>query len=178
MKICVVCSGNFGKEMPDVSQSAVYEQVMGLEDLGYDIHFFLIKGKGVKGYLKNRKPLREFIKKENFDFIHAHYGLSALLVSISTRKPFIVTFHGSDVNKVIEHFLSLLPGLLSRKNIFVSKKLQNKFLFGFFRTLKHLEQLIQLRSHDNLRTAILASSFYCFVVINRHIFTAAARLNL
>ena len=49
---------------------------------------------------------------------------------------------------------------------------------GFFRTLQHLEQLIQFRSHDNLRTAVFASAFGCFVIIDRHIFTTSARLYL
>ena len=44
--------------------------------------------------------------------------------------------------------------------------------------MKHLEQLIQLRSHDNLRTAVLASAFRSFIVVNRHIFAATAGLYL
>ena len=52
------------------------------------------------------------------------------------------------------------------------------FLLRLFRTLKHLEQLIQFRSHDNFRTAVPTSAFGCFIIIHRHIFTATTRLNL
>jgi glycosyltransferase involved in cell wall biosynthesis len=47
------------------------------------------------------------VKKDNIDLIHAHFaypeGFVGLLTSRSTRKPFIVTLHGYDVNVSKEH---------------------------------------------------------------------------
>ena len=133
MKICVVCSGNFDTNRLDIFQSAIYEQVSEIRKNIKHIDFFLIKGKGFLGYLKNRSKLQKFIKKGNYDFIHAHYGLSGLLVSISTLRPFIITFHGSDINNFFQMFLSIFPSLLSKKNIFVSKSLKKKFPLGFLK---------------------------------------------
>ena len=61
MKICIVCSGNFKNDRIDIYQTAIYEQVKELENLGNDVFLFLIKGKGIKGYLKNRKRLICFL---------------------------------------------------------------------------------------------------------------------
>lgn len=55
--------------------------------------------------------------------IHAHYGLSGLLCVLQRKVPTLVTFHGSDLNdKKIRPF-SLIAHRLSKKSIFVSKKL-------------------------------------------------------
>lgn len=132
MKVCIVCAGNFpgGVENLSVYKSFVYDQAEELKKQGCKVSYFLIKGKGLKGYLINRKKLRSFIKANNFDIIHVHSGLSALLVAISTNKKFVVTFHGSDINNLPERILSILPILKSSWNIFVSKDLQNKALFN------------------------------------------------
>ncbi len=133
MKICIVCSGNVDTSRLDIFQSAVFEQVSEIRNKIKTVDFFLIKGRGIWGYLKNRKKLQKFIKKGNYDFIHAHYGLSGLLVSISTLSPFIITFHGSDINNFFQMSLSIFPSLLSKKNIFVSKRLKKKFALGFLK---------------------------------------------
>jgi len=66
---------------------------------GINLEFFTIKGKGVKGYLNNILRLRNYISKNNFDIIHAHYSLTAFVVSlacIGKREPIIVSLMGSD----------------------------------------------------------------------------------
>ena len=128
MKICIVCSGNFKNDRIDIYQTAIYEQVKELENLGNDVFLFLIKGKGIKGYLKNRKRLICFLNDNKFDVIHAHSGLSGLLLSISTNKKFAITFHGSDINKPKERFLSILPSLRSEVCFFVSDNLLKKVI--------------------------------------------------
>lgn len=134
LRIAIICSGNFPGGIENLAKykSFVFDQVKEVEKLGSNISFFLIKGKGVKGYMGNRKRLKLFLKEKKFDIIHAHSGLSGLLVSLSTLKPFIVTFHGSDVNKKKERLLSLIPGILSRKNIFVSEGILKKFPIKFY----------------------------------------------
>ena len=57
MKICIVCSGNFKNDRIDIYQTAIYEQVKELENLGNDVFLFLIKGKGIKGYLNYKITL-------------------------------------------------------------------------------------------------------------------------
>ena len=132
MKIGIVCSGNFKSNRFDIYQSSIHDQVVELRKFKHEVLIFLIKGKGIIGYLRNRKKLKFFLNKNNFDVIHAHSGMSALLVSISTNKKFAVTFHGSDINVLKERFFSFLPALRSHVNFFVSEKLKNKVFFHNF----------------------------------------------
>jgi teichuronic acid biosynthesis glycosyltransferase TuaC len=48
MKVLIVCSGNSGNINPFIK-----DQGEALEKQGIIISYFLIKGKGVNGYLKN-----------------------------------------------------------------------------------------------------------------------------
>ena len=121
MKILIVHSGNLKSISPFVS-----DQVEALVKIGVKVDYFLINGKGVLGYLKNRFLLKKTIKQLNPDLIHAHGGLCGFLAVLQRTTPVITSFHGSDINKPLTRIFSLLTYLLSRKSIFVSKQLSNK----------------------------------------------------
>lgn len=118
MKVLIVCSGNSGSITPFVK-----EQGESLQCYGIDINYFLIKGRGITGYLKNLSILREEIKSQQYDLIHAHYGLSALLANLQRKVRVIATYHGSDLNNKRARIFSKLSICLSAKNIFVSSNL-------------------------------------------------------
>jgi glycosyltransferase involved in cell wall biosynthesis len=105
LKVLFVCSGN-KSEGPG---SVVANQAQSLLNFGVNIQFYLIKGKGSSGYLKNVITLRKSLKKSNFDIIHAH-GISALVASLSVKRPLIVSLLGSELNesKIINWIISLL----------------------------------------------------------------------
>ena len=92
MKILFIASGNH--EMPS---PVVNNQAEALMSEGVEIEWFLLKGKGIKGYLRNVKPLRQYLCKHPYDAIHAHYSLSAFVASLSGAKPLVVSLMGSDV---------------------------------------------------------------------------------
>ncbi|MBN1227069.1 MAG: glycosyltransferase family 4 protein [Deltaproteobacteria bacterium] len=96
MKILLICSGNSGQ--PNI---AVLRQAESLQKAGLEIDFFLIKGRGLKGYIKNIKPLRITMKQNNYDILHAHYSFSAFTASIAGAKNLNVSLMGSDVNSGI-----------------------------------------------------------------------------
>jgi|WetSurMetagenome_2_1015567.scaffolds.fasta_scaffold00034_57 teichuronic acid biosynthesis glycosyltransferase TuaC len=134
MKVLIVCSGNFPepeKNFP-TSQAFVSDQIISLEqNFGVSFEIFLIKGKGFLGYARNRKLLRQKLKNEKFDLVHAHYGLSGLLAILSTTLPVIVTFHGTDINNFITRIICLSDMLFANHSIFVSEKLRKKIWFRF-----------------------------------------------
>jgi hypothetical protein len=101
-----------GKVLPFIR-----EQVQSLENIGIECDYYKITGKGATGYLKNIKPLREQIRKNDYDLVHSHFGLSGLLASLQRELPTVVTFHGSDVNKRKNRLFSLIAGKLSHYNI-------------------------------------------------------------
>jgi glycosyltransferase involved in cell wall biosynthesis len=125
MKILIVCSGNSGKISP-----FILDQVEALKKF-YEIKFdfYLIKGHGIIGYLRNLKNLTNKIKQFNPDIIHAHYGLSSLLANLQRKIPVITTYHGSDINNLKNRFFSQIASLLSNSNIFVNE-LHTKVIIG------------------------------------------------
>lgn len=121
MKVLIVASGNYSETSP-----FIIDQVNSLRKLGIKIEYFLIKGKGWSGYLKNLLILNKKIKNNHFDLIHAHYGLSGLLATLQRKLPVIITFHGSDINIKKNYKWSFIASRISKKNIFVHKNQPEK----------------------------------------------------
>lgn len=121
LRVLIVCSKNSGKVAPFIS-----DQVEALSANGIKCAYFTIEGKGIKGYLSNRRLLLQKIKSFQPHLIHAHYGLSGLLANLQRRVPVVTTYHGSDINNNKVFLFSRLAMLLSAFNIFVSEKNQRK----------------------------------------------------
>jgi len=97
----------------------VAEQFASLKDAGCDAELFLLRG----NYFKQWKSLRRKIREFKPDVIHAHYGLTCLVVNLATRRvPVVSTYHGSDINNPKVLRLSKIAMWLSSWNVFVSKR--------------------------------------------------------
>lgn len=94
MRILFVSSGNSFSGISPI----VYNQGESLKSIGHDVEYFTIKGKGIRGYLSNIFTLRRYLKKNNFDIVHAHYSLSAMVASLAGAFGIVVSLMGSDVN--------------------------------------------------------------------------------
>lgn len=92
LKVLFIASGNHGAVSPVVGN-----QAEALRAEGVEIEWYLLKGKGFKGYLRNVMPLRKYLKEHKYDAIHAHYSLSAFAASLAGAKPLVVSLMGSDV---------------------------------------------------------------------------------
>jgi teichuronic acid biosynthesis glycosyltransferase TuaC len=125
VKVLFVSSGKF-KSKSGISPF-VKEQGESLEKLGIIVDYFLIREHGLFGYLKNLSKLKNRIKNNKYDLIHAHYGLSGLLCVFQQKLPVIVTFHGGDILKEQNNYfiltLSWFASILSSWNIFVNLKI-------------------------------------------------------
>ncbi|MCD4819023.1 MAG: glycosyltransferase family 4 protein [Candidatus Cloacimonetes bacterium] len=108
LRVLFVSSGNSKKGISPI----VKNQGETLKENGIDISWFTIKGKGIKGYLKNISVLRKIIITNNYDLIHAHYSMSAYITSLASlgmRVPIVCSLMGSDIqtnkfNKLIINF--------------------------------------------------------------------------
>ena len=98
----------------------ITEQVEALEQLGVQCHYFGITGKGITGYFRHLRSLKEAIKDFRPDIIHAHYGLSGLLANFQRKVPVVTTYHGTDINDKRLLALSKWAIRLSAFNVFVS----------------------------------------------------------
>ncbi len=128
MKVLIVCSGNIGQgEVFSLvnHQSFIYEQTESLKKLGVEIDFFIIRGKGLTGYLRNLLLFRKKIARDNLDVIHAHYGLSGIIAVLQNRYPVVTSFIG-EMNIPSLRFISKFAARLSSHSIFVSEQLRSK----------------------------------------------------
>lgn len=93
MKVLFVSSGNSDYGIVPF----IRNQGESLKQAGIDIDYFTIIGKGIKGYYKNIGRLKKHINENNYDIIHAHYSLIAMVTVLTfCRKPLVVSLMGSD----------------------------------------------------------------------------------
>ncbi len=123
MRVLIVCSGTYENSIYEKRKPFIHEQMNALKKYGVEFDIFLIKKKGIFGYLQSRKILLEKINSLHFDLIHAHYGLAGMLAVLQRQLPVVITFIGSDINNFGSRIVSIIATLFSFHNIFVSKKL-------------------------------------------------------
>jgi len=190
INVLIVCSGNIVDFNFEIHQAFIADQMKAIEKRNNQIRFycFFIKGKGIKGYLSNLKRLKQLLKKQPIDVIHAHFSLSGLLANFQRKIPVVITFHGSDINLTLHRYISGLVQILSVSTVFVSEKLQNKALFkrkSFvvpcgvdFEIFKPLPQLEcrEVFKMDSSRFYILFSSSFSNKVKNFKLLQEAVEL--
>jgi len=108
MRVLFISSGNSKQGISPI----IKNQGESLKAQGVDLEFYTIKGKGIKGYLKNVKPLRIYLRENKYDVVHAHYSLSAFIASLAGAKPLVVSLMGSDVKSV--KYFKLIIKLFNR----------------------------------------------------------------
>lgn len=90
MKILIVAADKGGHFAPFVE-----EQMQALQDLSHEVVRYAVRGKGVRGYLREIPRLRKAIRTERPDIIHAHYGLCGLLANLATLFTFRSKLHST-----------------------------------------------------------------------------------
>lgn len=120
MRVLLVCS--FKENLADNAVPFIVEQRSALQRLGVECDMFLVKGKGIRGYLRQLYPLKDRIALLHPDVIHAHYGLCGLLANLQRKVPVVTTYHGSDINEKRARCFSKIAMGLSAWNVFVSQK--------------------------------------------------------
>lgn len=130
MRILFVFSGNKkdGKDVFDfkTDKPFVYDQYIELLKNNIEVDLFPIVGKGFTGYLKNLPKLINQLRKEKYDLMHAHFGLSGMLAVLQCKVPVVISFHGSDLHYFFNRCISRLAMVLSKYNFFVAEELMQK----------------------------------------------------
>jgi len=119
LSVLFVCSGNFSYVPP-----FILEQKEGLIANGVRVELFRVVGKGVLGYLKNIRLLKQRLSKNEFQLVHGHFGLSGLVACLQGKLPVVITLHGSDIFLPRNRYFSKLANLLSDRTIIVNKKME------------------------------------------------------
>lgn len=125
MKIIFVSSGI----LKDQPSPIIKSQGESLLKNGIALDFFTINKKGIKGYFIEFFRLKRILKNNEYNIIHAHYGLSAIVCLFAKKKEkLIVSFMGDDIlgtNKP-NGKTTLQSKLLIKINIFLAKKVYDK----------------------------------------------------
>jgi teichuronic acid biosynthesis glycosyltransferase TuaC len=77
----------------------VRDQVEALRELeGVEVELFAFEGGGPASYPRAARELRRRHRRDRFDVVHAHYGLTGwVALALGRRAPLAVTFHGTDL---------------------------------------------------------------------------------
>jgi teichuronic acid biosynthesis glycosyltransferase TuaC len=76
--------------------SFVRDQVRALREAGLDVEVLSFPV-GKREYPRATLAIRRLLGAEEFDLVHAHYGLAGWCAALAGASPLIVTFHGTDV---------------------------------------------------------------------------------
>ena len=114
MKVLFVFSGN---STTFAISPFIQAQAESLRKLGHTIDYYPIKGKGSGGYISNIPQLKHYIKKGNYDLIHAHYSLCIMVAVLCFVKvPIVGSFMGNDIigeyNSKSKFLIKSLPIML------------------------------------------------------------------
>ena len=74
----------------------VLDQVEEIRRRGVEVEVFSFP-RGSSHYLPAALRLRRLLRRESFDLVHVHYGLTAWSAVLAGARPLVVTFHGTDV---------------------------------------------------------------------------------
>jgi glycosyltransferase involved in cell wall biosynthesis len=74
----------------------VRDQVEEVRRLGVETEVFSFPP-GSSHYLPAALRLRRLLRRESFDLVHVHYGLTAWSALLAGARPLVVSFHGTDV---------------------------------------------------------------------------------
>ena len=107
MRVLVV-TNMYPTDASPVRGRFVRDQVEALRAHGdVDLELFIV-GRGRRAYAAAIPRLRRVLRRERFDLVHAHYGLTGWCAARAGATPLAVTFHGTDVRHK-------LVGRLSRR---------------------------------------------------------------
>ena len=104
--------------------------------MGISIDYFTIKGRGIKGYLKSIPKVRAYLKDNQYDIVHAHYWLSAIVTSLAGAKPMVVSLMGDDVKAkrwfrwiiYIFHHISWSRTIVKSKDMYLSLGIKDVYI--------------------------------------------------
>jgi teichuronic acid biosynthesis glycosyltransferase TuaC len=72
------------------------EALRRIDGLDVEVFAFIPEG-GLRPYVKAARQLRRRHGRDDFDVVHAHYGLTAWCTLVLRGAPRVVTFHGTDL---------------------------------------------------------------------------------
>ncbi len=79
-----------------------------------------------KSYADGAVAMRRALRREPFDLVHAHYGLTGTIGALQRRRPLVISMYGGDVHVDWQRRASLPGALLASAVLFCSKRMQDE----------------------------------------------------
>lgn len=141
MRVLFVSSGINGNKPSPI----ILTQGESLKKYGIKLDYFTINEKRLKGYIKEGVRLYRYLRLNNYDIIHAHYGLSAIVALLAKNSnKLVVSFMGDDLlgaNR-IDGSITKLSRLLAFIN-----SLMAKYIYDYS-VVKSKEMLNKLNTNN------------------------------
>nr|WP_321400037.1 glycosyltransferase family 4 protein [uncultured Desulfobacter sp.] len=84
-------------EHPLKMNSFIYSQGESLRQMGIDVTYFFLTGRGPSKYLFGIFKINQEVKKKKYDLIHGHYSFNSYVASFQKKVPIVASFLGSDI---------------------------------------------------------------------------------
>ncbi|PID94132.1 MAG: glycosyl transferase group 1 [Bacteroidetes bacterium] len=123
MKVLFVSSGNNANGLSPIVKN---QGVSLAHNIGCEIYYFTIQGRGLRGYLQNIPRLRKTYKDVQPDWVHAHYSLCGFVTTLAGISPVIVSLMGSDVKakRTFKFFILLFARFFWKRVIVKSEEMK------------------------------------------------------
>lgn len=121
----------------------IQSQGDSLQQNGMDMHYFTIRAKGIMGYIKESKRLKQFLKNKKIDIIHAHYTLTGWTTVLACPKqPIVLSLMGDDA-----YGTYIAPGKVSLKSrwLILLTFLIQPFVNKIICKTKHIQSYVYLK---------------------------------
>lgn len=104
MNVLFISSGNNKK---DGISPIIHNQGESLRREDVSIDYFIVAGKGWRGYIGHWLPLINVLRRNQYDLIHAHYSLCGFLATIATPFgiPIVVSLMGTFRRNTVKFYL-------------------------------------------------------------------------
>lgn len=140
MKVLFVCSGN-SKSFEIIP--FIKAQGESLKELGVEVDYFPIQGKGLKGYVKAGLQLRKYLKHRKYDIIHAHFSLSGWSAVLGApNTPVVLSLMGDDAQG---DYIGVNKITLRSRFFMLSSLLIQPFVKAIISKADNLEKYVYLK---------------------------------
>ncbi len=142
----------------------IKNQGESLKREGIDIEYYLLKHSGIVGYIKSIPELKQYLKNNKFDIIHAHYGYCGIVSHFArSKEKLVVSMMGSE----------FLWSKISKKKCagFIHKTLNNLFCRYYDHIIVKSRELFSYLDKENDNSSVIPNgvSFERFKPINNEI---------
>jgi teichuronic acid biosynthesis glycosyltransferase TuaC len=159
MNLLVVFKSNIelSEQNFEKNKAFIFDQIEELRKRSISVDVFSFRGRGISSYLQGAFALRNVLRKNNYDLVHAHYGYSGLIAGMVSKVPVVVTYHGTDITEWFSNIISSISIQAADWNIFVSNKLLHQALkkpkndYSIIPCGVNFDVFIPINKHEALR---------------------------